>query len=105
MERMGIAKEHCQEVGVMTQRITNAKHKTCVREVGTIPEMVAAGAASILRAFDCKYRIDSSKFVLKNCHFHNKCSTDCELDIDTDDISIPAVERRKTRGRVVGCMH
>ena len=52
--------------------------------------MGAAGAAQILRACDCAGALsDCSKYVLNSCHLHSKCSDCCELEIETEEVSLP----------------
>jgi len=67
--------------------------------------MGAAAAAGIIRAFDCECLGDCAKYVLNSCHLHSRCSDCCELDIDTDEVSIPAAsDSEHEELEVVGCL-
>ena len=63
--------------------------------------MGAAAAAGIIHAFDCECCSDFSKFVLNSCHLHSKCSDCCELDIETDEIEVPAASDSEQELEVV----
>ena len=68
------------------------------------PRMGAAAAAGILRAFDCQCCSDCSRYVLNSAHLHSRCSDCCELDIDTDEVEVPAARDSEQELEVVGCM-
>jgi hypothetical protein len=69
------------------------------------PRMGAAAAAGIVRAFDCQCLGDCAKYVLNSCHLHSKCSDCCELDIETDEIEVPAASDSEQELEVAGCLH
>ena len=52
--------------------------------------MGAAGAARILSACDCAGALsDFNRYVLNSCHLNSKCSDCCELEIETEEVSLP----------------
>ena len=52
---------------------------------------------SMLSDLACR---DWARFVFNSCHLHSKCSNCCEVDVDTDLVSVQSSEEEE---EALGC--
>ena len=63
----------------------------------------AAGAAGLIKAFDCSCLSDCAKYVLNSMHCRSSCCC-CEINIETDEVSIASDDSGgEERLEVAGC--
>ena len=64
----------------------------------------AAGAAGLIKAFNCSCLSDCSKYLLNSGRFRSKCCSCCELSFETDEISVASDDSGEERVEVAGCL-
>jgi len=64
----------------------------------------AAGAAGLIKAFNCSCISDLAKYVCNSGRFRSKCCSCCELSIETDAISVASDDSGEERLEVAGCL-
>ena len=64
----------------------------------------AAGAAGLIKAFDCSCFEHCAKYVCNSARFRSKCCSCCSVSIETDQISIASSDDSgEERVEVAGC--
>ena len=63
----------------------------------------AAGAAGLVKAFNCSCLSDCAKYVCNSGRFRSKCCNCFELVVETDEISVASDDSGEERLEVAGC--